>query len=84
MKEPMLAQLIHLPLELRGTWLVEPKYDGERIIAENRDGKIKLWTRRHVDASNKFPEIIEALKSLNSDQWIIDGELTVSGVSAGY
>ena len=79
MKEPMLAQLTSLPLELKNKWLIEPKYDGERIIAENVNGNINLWTRRHVDASNKFPEIIEALKNLKSDQWIIDGELTVEG-----
>ena len=75
----MLAKLSHSPLELKGIWLLEPKYDGERIIAENHGGKINLWTRRHVDAFNKFPEIIEVLKKLDSDNWILDGELTVSG-----
>jgi DNA ligase-1 len=79
MKEPMLAQLTHSPLKLKGTWLLEPKYDGERIIAECNDEKINLWTRRHVDASNKFPEVVEALKKLNSDDWILDGEMTVAG-----
>jgi DNA ligase 1 len=79
MKEPMLAQLTHIPLELRGTWLLEPKYDGERIIAECKDEKINLWTRRHVQASHKFPEIVEALKNVNGDNWVFDGELTVAG-----
>jgi DNA ligase-1 len=79
MIEPMLALLTHLPLKLGGTWILEPKYDGQRIIAENNNGKINLWTRRHVNASNKFPEIIEALKKINSDDWIIDGELTLDG-----
>ena len=75
----MLAKLAHSPFKLEGTWLLEPKYDGERIIAECHDGKINLWTRRRVDASNKFPEIIDTLKLLNSDNWILDGELTVAG-----
>lgn len=79
MKEPMLAQLIHSPVNMKGTWLLEPKYDGERIIAECNDGKINLWTRRHVDASNKFPEIIETLNMLENNDWILDGELTVAG-----
>jgi len=79
MKEPMLAQLTHSPVNLKGKWLLEPKYDGERIIAECINGKINLWTRRHVDASNKFPEIIETLKTLMNDNWILDGELTVAG-----
>ncbi len=79
MIEPMLAQLTHPPMKLEGNWLLEPKYDGERIIAECNDGKIRLWTRRHVDASNKFPEIIDSLKFINGDNWILDGELTVDG-----
>jgi bifunctional non-homologous end joining protein LigD len=79
MIEPMLAQLSRFPLDLTGTWLIEPKYDGERIIAEGKDAKINLWTRRHVQASNKFPEIVEALEKLYSDDWMLDGELTVGG-----
>jgi len=75
----MLARLTHPPLELKGTWILEPKYDGERIIAECNDGNINLWTRRHVDASNKFPETLKALESLDSDDWVLDGELTVAG-----
>ncbi|KAF5073592.1 ATP-dependent DNA ligase [Methanobacterium aggregans] len=79
MIEPMLAQLTHSPLEIKGTWLLEPKYDGERIIAESHRGKISLWTRRHVNASNKFPEVVEALKNIKNDDWILDGEITVKG-----
>lgn len=75
----MLAQLTHTPLELRGTWLLEPKYDGERIIAECKDKKINFWTRRHIQASHKFPEVVEALEKLDGDEWVFDGELTVVG-----
>jgi DNA ligase-1 len=79
MIEPMLAQLTHTPLDLRGTWLIEPKYDGERIIAERNKKKINLWTRRNVQASHKFPEILNALEKLDSNDWVLDGELTVLG-----
>ncbi|MGZ7048086.1 MAG: ATP-dependent DNA ligase, partial [Methanobacterium sp.] len=79
MIEPMLALLTQLPLKLSGTWILEPKYDGQRIIAENNKGKIKLWTRRRLEVSNKFPEITEALKKINSNDWILDGELTLEG-----
>ena len=75
----MLAQLTHIPLDLSGTWLIEPKYDGERIIAERNKKKINLWTRRNVQASHKFPEILNALEKLNSNDWVLDGELTVLG-----
>ena len=66
--------------KLNGTWIIEPKYDGERIIAVRYSDKIDLWTRRNIQASYKFPEIVEALKKeVDGDRWILDGEMTVEG-----
>ena len=81
MIEPMLATLIDPSvINFQDSWIIEPKYDGERIIAILRDDKISLWTRRNIQASYKFPEIVEALKkNIDGDDWILDGELTVSG-----
>ena len=80
MIEPMLCKLTGPKVQLKGTWISEPKYDGERIIALRKGNKISLWTRRHIQVSKKFPEITQALtKNLNDDNWIIDGEITVSG-----
>lgn len=81
MIEPMLATLTD-PSSLDPTvsWIIEPKYDGERIIALNSDGKIALWTRRNIQATHKFPEIVAALKeNIDDDNWIVDGEMTVKG-----
>ena len=42
--------------------------------------EISLWTRRNIQASYKFPEIIKALKdNIDGDDWILDGEMTVAG-----
>ena len=81
MIEPMLATLTDpSSLESTNSWIIEPKYDGERIIALNSDGKIALWTRRNIQATHKFPEIVEALKEdIDDDNWIVDGEMTVQG-----
>ncbi len=81
MIEPMLAILTNPKnLKLSGTWIIEPKYDGERIIAVRYGDKIDLWTRRNIQASYKFPEIVEALKiEVDGDKWILDGEMTVKG-----
>ncbi len=80
MIEPMLAKLTSPEVNLTGSWISEPKYDGERIIAARKDNEISLWTRRHLQVSKKFPEIIKALKeSIKSDDWMLDGEMTVSG-----
>ena len=81
MIEPMLATLTNPKnLKLTGTWIIEPKYDGERIIAVRYGDKIDLWTRRNIQATYKFPEIVEALtKEVDGDKWILDGEMTVKG-----
>lgn len=81
MIEPMLATLTDpSSLDLKGSWIIEPKYDGERIIAMNSDGKIALWTRRNIQATHKFPEIVAALKEdIDDDNWIVDGEMTAKG-----
>ncbi|MDP3033895.1 MAG: ATP-dependent DNA ligase [Methanobacteriaceae archaeon] len=80
MIEPMLAQLKSNVVNLDGSWLVEPKYDGERLIAQREGNSITLWTRRDIQVSYKFPEIVSALKkNINGKNWILDGELTVAG-----
>jgi DNA ligase-1 len=80
MLEPMLSKLAEEDVHLEGVWVSEPKLDGERIIALREGDQIDLWTRRHVEVSYKFPEIISSLKeNIKGDNWILDGELTVPG-----
>jgi DNA ligase 1 len=81
MIEPMLAKLTDpYTVNLSGSWIIEPKYDGERIIAVRDGNEISLWTRRNIQASYKFPEIVEALnKNIEGTNWILDGEMTVHG-----
>ena len=80
MIDPMLATLTSPEVVLIGSWIIEPKYDGERIIAVRSGDDISLWTRRNIQASYKFPEIVKALKeNIDGDDWILDGEMTVSG-----
>ncbi len=80
MIDPMLATLTSPEIVLIGSWIIEPKYDGERIIALRSGDEISLWTRRNIQASYKFPEIVEALKNnVEGNDWILDGEMTVSG-----
>lgn len=76
----MLSKLQDIHINLEGLWISEPKLDGERIIAMREDDNINLWTRRHIETSYKFPEIVDDLKNnVQGDNWILDGELTVPG-----
>jgi DNA ligase-1 len=79
--EPMLAKLAYPDrINPHNSWIIEPKYDGERIIAVRSGEDMALWTRRNIQATHKFPEILEALnRDLSSENWILDGEMTVSG-----
>jgi len=81
MIKPMLATLTDpSSMDPNDSWIIEPKYDGERIIAMRSNGKIALWTRRNIQATHKFPEIVAALKvNIEDDNWIVDGEMTVKG-----
>ena len=80
MIDPMLATLTSPEVMLIGSWIIEPKYDGERIIAVRSGNEISLWTRRNIQASYKFPEIVKALKdNIEGNDWILDGEMTVAG-----
>jgi len=76
----MLAKLAAPDVHLTGNWISEPKYDGQRIIAQREEDNIKFWTRRHLQVARKFPELVEALlNNIKSKNWILDGELTVPG-----
>lgn len=80
MIEPMLAKLADQKVHLNGNWISEPKYDGQRLMAEYDGQTLKLWTRRHIQVAKKFPELTESLKKdVESNDWILDGELTVPG-----
>lgn len=80
MMEPMLARLADFNVQLTGDWISEPKYDGQRLIAEYDGKKMKFWTRRHLEVAKKFPELTRSLaKNVKSNRWILDGEITVPG-----
>ncbi len=79
---PMLCELGHLDQlgSLGQGWVIEEKYDGERIIAQIEKGAVHLWTRRDIDVHYKFPEVEEALLELGfRGHTILDGEVKVAG-----
>ena len=61
----------------RSGWWFELKYDGYRILAERRGEQVRLRYRGGSDPSAQFPELVEALRALPSDDFILDGELVV-------
>lgn len=71
--KPMLASLASEPFD-NDKWLFEIKWDGYRVIAIIKDSHVQLLSRNGLILNEKFPEIVEALQSLN-DEAILDGEI---------
>lgn len=71
---PMLCQTQKEPFDNKN-WLFEQKIDGIRIIAVKKNGKVKLLTRNGSDKSKQFPEVVQVLQALRSENIILDGEI---------
>jgi bifunctional non-homologous end joining protein LigD len=71
---PALATLSHERFFSKG-WIYERKLDGERCLATRHDGRVRLHSRSGRDVTHSFPEIVEALESQDSPDFVVDGEV---------
>lgn len=60
-------------------WLFEPKLDGYRVIAFIAGSAVRLQSRRGIDLTAQFPEIVCELAALGADRLILDGEIVALG-----
>ncbi len=72
--EPMTATLIDGPFS-DPDWLFELKWDGYRVQAHVRDGRVALYTRRGLDAAAYFPELAGPPTWIGAREAIVDGEV---------
>ena len=72
--EPMKAKLADQPPKA-GDWIYELKFDGIRLIAVKKEKKISLLSRNKNELVGRFPEIVEAIKTLPARECVIDGEV---------
>lgn len=75
--QPMLATLTDAPFDDPG-WVFEDKYDGFRMIAEIKNGKVALYSRNGKIISCSYIEVAKALEGVEADA-VIDGELVAIG-----
>ncbi len=59
----------------RQGWLFELKLDGVRIVADKKDANVTLCYRKRRDATESYPEIAEAVRSLADSRLVLDGEI---------
>ena len=75
--EPMEALLAEqLPDE--ADWQYEPKWDGFRCIAVRDGDAVLLWSKSGKPLGRYFPEVVAMLGRLNTEKFVIDGELLVA------
>jgi ATP-dependent DNA ligase len=78
--KPMLARLAReLPV---GDFLYEPKWDGFRCLAF-RDGEdVELWSRNDRPLARYFPELVDALRAVGANAFVLDGEIVARDFDA--
>ena len=74
--EPCIPTAARVPPPGPG-WLHEIKHDGYRLMARLEGRRVRLFSRRGHEWSDRFPRISEALASLRARSATIDGEAVV-------
>jgi bifunctional non-homologous end joining protein LigD len=76
-------QLATLVAQARNSdnWLHEVKFDGYRLQARLKGGKVTLLTRNGLDWTHRFPNIVAGVKALPVSEALIDGEAVVEDES---
>lgn len=58
-----------------GTALIEWKLDGARVQVHKRADRVAVYTRSLNDVTSAVPEIVDAVRSLEARELILDGEV---------
>jgi bifunctional non-homologous end joining protein LigD len=72
--EPMKPRRVEEPPP-NGDWIYELKFDGIRAIAVKDGSKVNLISRNENELRTRFPEIVDAVKKLSTQECVIDGEV---------
>lgn len=58
-------------------WQYEPKWDGFRCVAFRDGDEVYLQSKAGEPLARYFPEIVEQLRALRAERFVLDGELMV-------
>jgi bifunctional non-homologous end joining protein LigD len=58
-------------------WVHEVKHDGYRLIVRRDDERVRLFTRRGYDWTERYPAIARAAAKLRARSFTLDGEAVV-------
>jgi len=55
-------------------YVFEIKYDGYRLMVRKHQGRVRVYTRRAADWTDRFPRLVQAAKKIKADSFLMDGE----------
>jgi ATP-dependent DNA ligase len=73
---PMEARLV-ASLPAGDGWLYEPKWDGFRCLAFRSGDQVLLQSKAGQPLGRYFPELIDALRALPHQRFVLDGEIVI-------
>jgi bifunctional non-homologous end joining protein LigD len=73
---PQLATLVKEPPS-GDEWLHELKFDRYRMLCRTDRGRANVWSRNGKDWTEKFQNVVEAVKSLKATSAMLDGEIVI-------
>lgn len=74
---PMEAKLVD-EIPAGEGWRFEPKWDGFRCLAFRAGDEVELKAKSGKPLGRYFPDVVEMLKALPVDRFVVDGELTIA------
>ena len=85
MADPTILTEIIAPMEARSAselpegpeWWFEPKWDGFRCLAFRSGDEVRLQAKSGKPLNRYFPDMVERLRTLPADPFIVDGELLI-------
>jgi ATP-dependent DNA ligase len=58
-------------------WQYEPKWDGFRCLVFRDGDKVELQSKSGQSLTRYFPDLVEAIRSIKADKFVLDGEIVV-------
>jgi ATP-dependent DNA ligase len=74
--EPMEARLVESLPDEPG-WQFEPKWDGFRCLAFRAGDEVELHAKSGKPLGRYFPEVVDLVRSLPGERFVVDGELAI-------
>ncbi len=73
---PMEAKLVG-EIPGGGGWLYEPKWDGFRCLVFRKGEQVLMQSKAGQPLGRYFPELVEALRKLPVEKFVLDGEIII-------